>query len=91
MDLTFLTEMYVPVIVVACLVIGYCIKHISWIDSGCNEYIPTILALVGAILSIIIAKTTNTSITVETVVYGAFSGLASTGMHQAFKAFIERD
>ena len=26
---------------------------------------------------------------VETVVWGAFMGLASTGAHQAFKAFVE--
>ena len=43
MDLRFLTEYCVPVILAACLVIGYCIKHISWLDKVGNQYIPVII------------------------------------------------
>lgn len=91
MDLSFLLETYNPVVLVACLVVGYCIKHISALDKVANEYIPTILAALGAVLAVVTAYTTNTSVTVETIVYGAFSGLASTGLHQAFTQIINKE
>lgn len=87
MDLSFLTEYYIPVVVVACLIVGYCIKHISWLEKISNEYIPTILAILGAILACV----ANGSIDLNTIVYGAFSGLASTGLHQAFKKIIGKN
>lgn len=87
MDLGFLTEYYIPVVVVACLIVGYCIKHIEWLESISNEYIPTILAILGAVLGCV----ANGSVDLNTIVYGAFSGLASTGLHQAFKKIIEKN
>lgn len=86
MTLDFLNDYYVPVVLVACLVVGYCIKHISKLDAIANEYIPLILAILGAVLSCV----ASASITLETIVYGAFTGLASTGLHQAFKQFINK-
>lgn len=85
MDLSFITEYYVPIVVVACLIVGYCIKNISWLDKISNEYIPTLLAVLGAVLGCV----ASSSITLENIVYGALSGLASTGLHQAFKCIIE--
>lgn len=87
MDLGFLTEYYIPVVVVACLIVGYCVKHISWLEAISNDYIPTILAILGAVLGCV----ANSSISLEIIVYGAFSGLASTGLHQAFTRFINRE
>lgn len=86
MNLDFLTEYYLPLVLVACLIVGYCIKHIAWLDKVSNQYIPTILAVLGAVL----ACASNSTITLETIVYGAFTGLASTGLHQAFKNIVER-
>lgn len=86
MDLRFLTEYYVPVVVVACLIVGYCIKHITWLERVSNQYIPTVLAVLGAVLACV----ANSSISLNVLVYGAFSGLASTGLHQTFKEIIER-
>ena len=86
MDLGFLTEYYVPVVVVACLIVGYCIKHIKWLDKISNEYIPSILAILGAILACV----ANSTVDINTIVYGAFSGLASTGLHQAFTKIITK-
>lgn len=86
-DLGFLTDYYIPVVVVACLIIGYCIKHITWLDKVSNQYIPTILAIVGAVLACV----ANSAIDLNTIVYGAFSGLASTGLHQAFTRFIKKE
>ena len=85
MDLGFITQNYIPVVLVACLVVGYCIKHITWLDKVGNEYIPTILAVLGAVLGCVAG-----GITLESIVYGALTGLASTGMHQVFKQLIEK-
>lgn len=80
MDLSFMEEHYVPVVLAACLVVGYCIKHIKWLDAVSNEYIPSILAVLGAALGCIAAGEAG----LEQLVYGAITGLASTGLHQAF-------
>lgn len=84
MDLGFLTEYYVPIVIVACLIVGYIIK--TSLDFIPNKYIPLILAILGAIVCCV----ANTSIDLNTIVYGAFSGLASTGLHQAFTRLIEK-
>lgn len=81
-DFSELTQYFVLVVVVACLVVGYIIK--TSFDKVPNKYIPTILAFVGAILNVAVS-----GISVESVVYGALMGLASTGMHQAFTKFVE--
>lgn len=85
MDFSILTEYFVLVVVVACLVVGYIIKHASFLKWVNNNDIPVILACVGAILNPIVS-----GLSVDTVVYGALMGLASTGLHQAFTKFIER-
>lgn len=84
MDLGFLTDYYVPIVVVACLIVGYVIK--KSLDFIPNKYIPLILAILGAVVGCM----ANNAIDLNTVVYGAFSGLASTGLHQAFTKIIER-
>lgn len=81
-DFTVVSEYFVMVVLVACLVVGYIIK--SSLDFIPNKYIPTILACIGAVLNAVVS-----GLTVENVVYGAVMGLASTGMHQAFKQFVE--
>ena len=84
MEFTSLTEYFVLVVMVACLVVGYIIKHASifkWIP---NDDIPLILAVLGAVTNVVIS-----GISVESIVYGALMGLASTGLHQGFKIFIE--
>lgn len=85
MSLDFLTEYYMPIVVIACLIIGYCVKHtpmLQWLDS---HLIPGLLAVIGAILGCI----ANRGVSLENIVYGAFSGLASVGFHQIFKQWIE--
>lgn len=81
-DFTQLTQYFVLVVVVACLVVGYIIK--TSFDRIPNKYIPTILAFVGAVFNIAVSGAS-----VESVVYGALMGLASTGLHQAFTKFVE--
>lgn len=84
MDFSTLTGYFVAVVVVACLVVGYIIKHATFFKWVSNDDIPVILAVVGAVLNVIVSKPS-----VESVVYGALMGLASTGLHQSFKNFIE--
>lgn len=79
-----LTEHFVLVVMVACLVIGYIIKHATFLNRIPNNDIPAILAVIGAVLNTVVSGPS-----VESVVYGAFMGLASTGLHQAFKAFVD--
>lgn len=85
MDFTGLTEYFVLVVMVACLVIGYAIKHATFFKWINNKDIPVILSIVGAIVNPLVS-----GLSVESVVYGALMGLASTGFHQAFKSFIEQ-
>ena len=82
--LALFTEHFVVVVMIACLVVGYIIKHASFMKWLTNDDIPIVLAVIGAILNPIVS-----GFSVEAIVYGAFMGLASTGLHQAFKKFIE--
>lgn len=84
MDFTELTKYYVLVVVVACLVVGYCIKHATFLKKIPNDDIPVILAVFGAVLNAVVS-----GVSVESIVFGAVMGLSSTGLHQQFKAFIE--
>ena len=85
MDFMAIFEQYfAAVVVIGCLVIGYIIKHASFMKWMSNDDIPVALAVVGAILNVIYA-----GLALDTVVFGAFMGLASTGFHQAFKKFVD--
>ena len=83
MDFSALSEYFVVVVVVACLIVGYLIKKTFTMIP--NKYIPTILAILGAILNFFVSGAS-----IESVVYGALMGLASTGLHQAFTKFVEK-
>lgn len=85
MDFTILTEHFVLVVLVACLVVGYIIKHATFLKKIPNDDIPVILAVIGAVLNAVVSGPS-----VESIVYGAVMGLASTGFHQAFSNFIDR-
>lgn len=85
MDLTFLANFAVPIIVGVCLCIGYVIKNVITTDT-INKYIPLIMAVLGVILNIWI----NMSFTPEILLGGMFSGLASTGLYEAFKQLIKK-
>lgn len=81
MDLTVLTQYLNVLIVGICLCVGFVIK--KWIKDVDNKFIPTIVAVLGLILSVI----TN-GLTLEYILSGMLSGLASTGLHQAFSQLI---
>ena len=82
----FLNEFMLPVVLGICLCVGYIIK--KWIKDVDNKYIPTIIAILGVGLSIWIS---GWQITPEVILSGMISGLGSTGMHQVFKQFVEKE
>lgn len=83
-DFSIFGEYFVLVVLVACLVAGYIIKHASFLTWIPNSDIPGILAVVGAVVNIIVSGAS-----VEAIVYGALMGLASTGLHQSFKKWLD--
>lgn len=74
----------VPAIVGICLVAGYIAKH--WLKDVDNKIIPTVVAVLGVIFAVWMNWG---SVTPEIILGGALSGLASTGLHQAFKQWID--
>lgn len=85
MDLTFLANFAVPIIVGVCLCVGYVIKNIITTDE-INKYIPLIMAVLGVVLNIWM----NMAFTPEILLGGLVSGLASTGLYEAFKNLIKQ-
>lgn len=86
MDLTFLTNYAVPIIVGICLCVGYVLKNIVTTDV-INKYIPLIMAVIGVVLNVWI----NMAFTPEILLAGMFSGLASTGLHETFKQLVKKN
>ena len=86
MDFSVLSDNFVLIVMVACLIIGYIIKHATFMKWLPNDDIPVVLAVLGGVLNPIVS-----GFSVENIVYGALMGLASTGLHQAFKNWIERE
>lgn len=83
MDFSVLENYFVLTVVLACLIVGYVIK--KWIKDVDNKFIPTVLTVFGAVLNLAIS-----GVSIESAIFGAFMGLASTGLHQAFKQYIEK-
>ena len=80
MDLSVLMQ-YIDILIVGiCLCVGFVIK--KWIKDVDNKFIPTIVATLGLILKVV--SNLSGGITLEIIFSGLLSGLASTGLHQAF-------
>lgn len=73
-----------PVTLGLCLVVGYILKH--WIKDVDNKIIPTVVAVLGVVVSV---AASSWAVTPENILNGAISGLASTGLHQLFKQWID--
>ena len=85
MNLEILSNCANILIMGICLCVGYVIK--SSLDFIPNKYIPLIMACLGLVLSIC---TNLDKISLEVILTGLFSGLASTGCYEAFKNLIEK-
>lgn len=71
----------------AALIVGYIIKH-AIKNENVNRFIPLICAIVGIIV-VTCVDVPNGAFTVNSVISGAISGIASTGCYEAFKNMIE--
>ncbi|MCO8294917.1 phage holin family protein [Tetragenococcus halophilus] len=74
-----LNDYLIPIVVVACLIVGYVIRVTPALQSA-RDYIPLIACILGAVLGAVIQE-----VTVEAIIMGAVSGLASTGLNQVFR------
>lgn len=84
MNLEFLTNLYIPLVIAVCLTVGYLMKKFLPTD---NKYIPLTVTVLGAILGCIDAQ----AVTLVAIASGMISGLASTGLHQIFKQILKLD
>ena len=80
----FLNAYVIPEIMALCLLLGFVIK--LWIKDVDNRWIPTIVAVVGAGTAVLMNLD---AVTIDVIVGGAVSGLASTGLHQMFKQWMD--
>lgn len=86
MDLAFLTE-YVNVITLGiCLCVGYVIKTSITIIP--NKYIPLIMLVLGTVISVL---SNLDNISASVILQGMVSGLASTGLYEAFRNIINKE
>ena len=84
MDLNFLSEYMVPVIIAVCLATGFIVKR--WIADVDNKWIPTICAAIGLGMSVWMHWG---AITPEVIAGGLLSGLAAVGIHQEGKTLLK--
>ena len=82
MNIDILQSYMIPVIVVICICVGFVCKQ--W-DVIPDKIIPTIMAVLGLGLAIWI----DGHVVPDTIAKGLVSGLASTGLHQLFKQWID--
>jgi len=82
MSIDFLTEYFVPVIAGICLCIGFLVRSVT---DKLDRYVPCIVAAVGLALALWIGWG---NVTPAVILAGLFSGLASTGLYEAFKRLI---
>lgn len=68
-----------------CLCIGYLIKHAIPNDEV-NKYIPIVMAVIGLAIEVWMVG----AFTPETVLTGMVSGLASSGLYDAFANIIDK-
>ena len=83
MNIDFLTEFAVPVIVGLCLCVGYILKHLVPTEK-IDRFIPLIMGALGILLNVWI----QLAVSPQILLGGLFSGLASTGLHQLFRQLI---
>lgn len=80
----FLQSYFNLVIIGICVVIGYAWTTFTPENDSSRRYIPVVMAVLGTILACIDAR----GVSLEIILSGSVSGLASTGCYEAFKQLI---
>ena len=83
----YLNDYVVLMVVGICLCVGFVLKHLIP-SERVNKFIPLIMAVLGVVINV---WYNGFAFSPEILLAGLVSGLASTGMHQAFKQFIEKE
>lgn len=87
MDITFFNDYVVLVVLGICLCVGYILKH-AVPTKKINKFIPLLVGVLGVILNVWL---NDWAFTPEILLGGLASGLASTGLHQAFTNLINKE
>ncbi len=82
----FINQFSIPVIVGICLCVGYILKNVVTSDRV-NKFIPLIMGVLGLGLNMWI----NLGVSPDIILGGLVSGLASTGLYEAFHQFIKKE
>lgn len=83
MDISGLINYFDLITVGICLCVGYVIK--MSLDFIPNKYIPLIMLILGMILGV-----SSNGVSLASVLSGMVSGLASTGLYEAFRNVISK-
>lgn len=83
----YLNDYLVMLVAGICLCVGFVLKHFIPSEK-INKFIPLIMAVLGVVLNV---WYNGFVFSPEVLLGGLVSGLASTGMHQAFKQFITKE
>lgn len=83
MDLAYLNELISPVALGLALVVGFLIKY-AVKDRRINYFIPIICAIVGVVVVACVDIPTGI-FGVVSILQGCISGLAATGLFEAFR------
>jgi hypothetical protein len=81
-----LNDYVVVLVLVVCLCVGFIIKQIVN-NKVLNRFIPLIVGVLGIVVNLWIG---GWALTPEAVAGGLVSGLASTGMYEMLRNFIEK-
>ena len=84
MDLSFMSEYIVVVVVAFCIGLGHVIKHS--LDFIPKKYIPLIMGVTGMLFNIFL---NDWNITPIVLVSGLISGLSSTGIYETYKNVVK--
>ena len=83
----FLNDFIILIVAGICLCVGYILKNLIPNDA-INRFIPLVMAVLGVFVNVWL---NGFIVTPEILLGGMVSGLASTGMHQLFKQFINKN
>jgi glucose-6-phosphate-specific signal transduction histidine kinase len=82
----FLQDYIVLIVLGICLCVGFIVKNLIATDKV-NKFIPLIVGVLGVVLN---AWVNGWQFSPEILLGGLLSGLASTGMYELFRNFIEK-
>ena len=81
----FLAQFTLPAVVALCLCVGYILKNLVPTEK-INRFIPLIAGLLGVAITV----WSEMAVSPEILLTGLASGLASTGLYEAFHQFIKK-